>query len=68
MEFFEYHFILLNSVLKSDFDNTPTEDFFNLIDETKEKLKDLYDNANPSYINYCLLIDKRFEEYLSKFE
>ena len=68
MEFFEYHFTLFDSVLESDFNNTATTDFFKLVDETKEKLKDLYDNTNPSYIDYCLLIDKRFEEYLTKFE
>lgn len=64
---FPVYFKMFDGLLKDRFDNNVTEEFKNLVNETKSKLKVTF-NLDSKYSEYCKVIDKNFNQYLSKFE
>lgn len=64
---FPIYFKMLDFYLKDNFNNIPTPEFTINVIETRDKLK-LTFSLDEHYLNYCKIIDKKFEEYLSQFQ
>lgn len=64
---FPIYFKMFDGLLKDRFDNNVTKEFKNLVNETKNKLKETF-NLDPNYSEYCKVIDENFRQYLSKLQ
>lgn len=64
MEILQYYFDMFDSLMESEYNNEFSSDFENKIIEYREKLKDNFDNEALNYTQFCLTVDKYFDEYL----
>lgn len=62
---FPIYFNMFDGLLKDRFDNNVTVVFKNLVNETKNKLKETF-ILDPKYSEYCKVIDENFRQYLNK--
>ncbi len=64
MEILQYYFEMFDSLFESEYGSEFTSSFETNINEYRERLKDTFDSEAVSYTQFCLIVDRYFDEYL----
>lgn len=60
----KFYFAMFDDLIKIENSNFITDSIENKINETREKLKDSFNEKSVHYTSYCHFLDKEFETYI----